>query len=109
MFRFACAPAVWAVVAACSSAVSAGGVAGLHDSAPCPGFSGYTCSTLTVPLDHTGRAAGALSLAVATADNAAAPKGVLLLITGGPGSEVERARCDGPSSACRPEVSTRST
>src|SRR5439155_26720954 len=44
-----------------------------------------TCSTLTVPLDHTGRAAGALSLAVATADNAAAPKGVLLLITGGPG------------------------
>ena len=85
MFRFACALLVSAVVAACSSAVSSGEPAGLHDSAPCPGVSGYTCSTLTVPLDHAGRAPGSLKLAVASADNSDAPKGVLLLIAGGPG------------------------
>jgi pimeloyl-ACP methyl ester carboxylesterase len=84
-FRFARALAVSAVVAACSSAVSSGEVAGLHDSAPCQGFPGYTCSTLTVPLDRSGRSPGVLSLAVAAADNADAPDGVLLLILGGPG------------------------
>jgi pimeloyl-ACP methyl ester carboxylesterase len=38
-----------------------------------------------VPLDHRGRTPGTLDLAVAVADNAAAPRGVLLLLTGGPG------------------------
>ena len=85
MFRFACALLLSAVVAACSSAVSSGEPAGLHDPSPCPGVSGYTCSTLTVPLDHAGRAPGTLTLAVASADNSDAPKGVLLLIAGGPG------------------------
>ena len=51
----------------------------------CSGLSGFTCGTLTVPLDHTGRVAGRLDLAVAVADNAEAPRGVLLLLTGGPG------------------------
>ena len=52
---------------------------------PCANAPGFTCSTLTVPLDHAGRHPGALHLAVATADNATAPRGVLLLLTGGPG------------------------
>jgi pimeloyl-ACP methyl ester carboxylesterase len=85
VFRFACALLLSAVVAACSSAASKGEPAGLHDPLPCPGAPGYTCSTLTVPLDHAGRASGTLKLAVASADNSDAPKGVLLLIAGGPG------------------------
>jgi pimeloyl-ACP methyl ester carboxylesterase len=85
VFRFACALLVSAVVAACSSAASSADAGGLHDSAPCPGVSGYTCSTLAVPLDHAGHAPGTLNLAVAAADNSDAPKGVLLLIAGGPG------------------------
>ncbi|TCO62299.1 pimeloyl-ACP methyl ester carboxylesterase [Actinocrispum wychmicini] len=40
---------------------------------------------LTVPLDHHGRTPGSLKLQVAVADNANAPKGVLLFLTGGPG------------------------
>jgi pimeloyl-ACP methyl ester carboxylesterase len=57
----------------------------LIDPHPCPGLSGFTCSTLTVPLDHTGRRPGTLELQVAAADNAGAPRGVLLVIAGGPG------------------------
>jgi pimeloyl-ACP methyl ester carboxylesterase len=57
----------------------------LTASHPCPGRSGFTCSTLTVPLDHTGRLPGTLDLQVATGDNVTAPKGVLLFLTGGPG------------------------
>ena len=38
-----------------------------------------------MPLDHSGHRPGTLALAVATADNAKAPRGVLLLLTGGPG------------------------
>jgi pimeloyl-ACP methyl ester carboxylesterase len=57
----------------------------LTDSHPCAGQPGFTCSTLTVPLDHRGRTPGSLRLQVAVADNADAPKGVLLFLTGGPG------------------------
>jgi len=57
----------------------------LTDPHPCPGIGGFTCSTLTVPLDRTGRQPGSLDLQVAVADNDAAPRGVLLVITGGPG------------------------
>jgi pimeloyl-ACP methyl ester carboxylesterase len=52
---------------------------------PCKGHAGFTCSTLRVPLDHRGRVPGSLDLQVATADNAGAPKGTLLFLTGGPG------------------------
>jgi hypothetical protein len=48
---------------------------------------GFTCSTLTVPLDHTGRVPGTLDLQVATGGNVTAPKGVLLFLTGGPGQD----------------------
>jgi len=58
----------------------------LADPHPCPD-AGFTCSTLTVPLDYSGRLPGTLKLQVATADNVDAPKGVLLFLTGGPGQD----------------------
>jgi len=57
----------------------------LRDPAPCPGVTGYTCSTLEVPLDRTGRRRGTLHLRVGAADNVKAPRGVLLVLSGGPG------------------------
>ena len=57
----------------------------LTASHPCPEVPGFTCSSLTVPLDHSGRTPGTLRLSVAVADNADAPKGVLVDLTGGPG------------------------
>src|SRR5512133_2008796 len=54
-------------------------------SHPCDKAKGFTCWTLPVPLDHSGRTPGDLRLAVAAADNADAPKGVLVALTGGPG------------------------
>jgi pimeloyl-ACP methyl ester carboxylesterase len=83
-----------AALAACTAAVTTGaatavaasdGTGRLAGQHPCPGVTGFTCSTLTVPLDHTGRVRGTLNLQVATADNAAAPRGTLLFLTGGPG------------------------
>jgi pimeloyl-ACP methyl ester carboxylesterase len=43
------------------------------------------CSTLVVPLDHSGTTPGSLHLQVAAGENATAPRGVLLFLTGGPG------------------------
>jgi pimeloyl-ACP methyl ester carboxylesterase len=57
----------------------------LAGSHPCPEAPGFTCSSLVVALDHAGRTPGQLRLSVAAADNAGAPKGVLLALTGGPG------------------------
>jgi len=57
----------------------------LADSHPCPGAVGFTCSTLEVPLDHSGRTLGTLHLQVAAADNTKAPRGVLVVLSGGPG------------------------
>jgi pimeloyl-ACP methyl ester carboxylesterase len=57
----------------------------LAGASPCPRAKGFTCSTLAVPLDHSGRARGVLRLAVAAGDNADAPRGVLVVLTGGPG------------------------
>jgi pimeloyl-ACP methyl ester carboxylesterase len=78
-----------ALVLAVSLAVAGSGTAApppaLTNLHPCAGLTGYTCSTLTVPLDRTGRVAGTRRLNVAAADNAKAPRGVLLFLTGGPG------------------------
>lgn len=68
-----------------SAAAPAGGSGGLSGTAPCPGLEGFGCATLTVPLDHAGGVPDRLGLKVAMADNAKAPKGVLLFLTGGPG------------------------
>jgi pimeloyl-ACP methyl ester carboxylesterase len=57
----------------------------LTDPHPCAEAAGFTCSTLTVPLDRSGRLPGTLQLNVAVADNRAAPRSVLLFLTGGPG------------------------
>lgn len=71
--------------AATAHATTSARAPGLEDPHPCAGQPGYTCSTLTVPLDHRDPAKGTLKLQVATGDNAGAPKGVLLFLTGGPG------------------------
>ncbi len=68
-----------------SDAAPAGGNGGLSGAAACSGLKGFTCATLTVPLDHSGGVPGRLGLKVAMADNVNAPKGVLLFLTGGPG------------------------
>src|SRR6266700_2610190 len=51
----------------------------------CAGARAFNCSTLTVPLDYAGRVPGRLALRVAAERARAAPHGVLLLLTGGPG------------------------
>lgn len=57
----------------------------LTQAQPCCAAPDFFCSTLTVPLDHAGQVPGQLNLAVAMTGNADAPKGVLLLLAGGPG------------------------
>lgn len=57
----------------------------LTGSRACPDAAGFTCSTLTVPLDRTGRVGGTLDLRVAASNDTRAPHGVLVLLTGGPG------------------------
>src|SRR5437763_9162192 len=59
-----------------------GGLLGVR---PCPGIPGFSCGSLSVRLDPVGDTPGRLSLRVAVADVAAAPRGVLLFLTGGPG------------------------
>jgi pimeloyl-ACP methyl ester carboxylesterase len=51
----------------------------------CPCAPGFTCATLRVPLDHTGRVDGQLSLQVAVQSVRTAPRGDFLLLSGGPG------------------------
>jgi pimeloyl-ACP methyl ester carboxylesterase len=51
----------------------------------CPDIPDFGCGTLEVPIDRADPERGRLSLNVAVAANAGAPKGVLVLLTGGPG------------------------
>ena len=60
-------------------------LAGLHAVRPCPGIAAFSCGMLSVRLDPFGPAPGRLSLRVAVSQVAAAPRGVLVLLTGGPG------------------------
>jgi pimeloyl-ACP methyl ester carboxylesterase len=57
----------------------------LTGSHPCPDQPSFTCATLRVPLDHAGQAGGTLALAIGMDRAGAAPRGVLLFLTGGPG------------------------
>ncbi|MGH3630451.1 MAG: alpha/beta fold hydrolase, partial [Sciscionella sp.] len=57
----------------------------LRQQHPCPSLRGFSCATLRVPLDHSDRVGGRLELRVAAADNVDAKRGVLVLLTGGPG------------------------
>jgi pimeloyl-ACP methyl ester carboxylesterase len=52
---------------------------------PCPVQPDFTCATLRVPLDYAGQTGGTLSLAVGMDSPGAAPRGVLLFLSGGPG------------------------
>src|SRR5581483_302297 len=58
---------------------------GLLGVRPCPDAADFHCGSLSVRLDPSGGAPGQLSLRVAVSDVAAAPRGVLLFLTGGPG------------------------
>ncbi|MEU4623595.1 alpha/beta hydrolase [Actinoplanes sp. NPDC023801] len=70
----------------------------LTDSAPCAEIATFTCSYLTVPLDRSGARPGTLRLRVAVANNADAPRGVLMVLSGGPGQ---------PGPALVPRISQR--
>jgi pimeloyl-ACP methyl ester carboxylesterase len=67
-----------------SGSASAGAPPRLTGSQPCTEAPGFTCSNLTVPLDHQGGATGELGLQVAVQEGPA-PRGVLVFLTGGPG------------------------
>jgi pimeloyl-ACP methyl ester carboxylesterase len=80
------APASSPAFSVSSSAVPTGqGRPRLTGQHPCPGLVDVICASLTVPLDRRGRVPGALNLQVAMTGRATAPRGVLLLLTGGPG------------------------
>ena len=79
------APVVAALALVAGGAQGRGSPPRLIDQQACSGLSGFTCSLLVVPLDHGGRRPGVLRLRVAAADNADAPRGVLLFLAGGPG------------------------
>ena len=70
-----------AVVVAGSASARSAGLRNLH---PCA-EAGYTCATLDVPLDRAHPARGTLHLRVGMGDNVHAPRGVLLVLSGGPG------------------------
>ena len=76
-------PLVLGALAVAASASARTG--GLHGAHPCSGVTGYTCATLDVPLDHAHPGRGTLHLQVGMGDNANAPRGVLLVLSGGPG------------------------
>src|SRR5262245_52382866 len=50
----------------------------------CWGFVGFTCGTLSVPLDHSGRVSGRLDLSVAVADTPSEPRRGFLLVVVSP-------------------------
>jgi pimeloyl-ACP methyl ester carboxylesterase len=57
----------------------------LTDSRPCAEIVTFTCAYLTVPRDRSGHRPGVLRLRVAVAGNTDAPRGVLMVLSGGPG------------------------
>jgi pimeloyl-ACP methyl ester carboxylesterase len=57
----------------------------LTDAQPCAEITTFTCAYLSVPLDRSGHRPGTLRLRVAVAGNADAPRGVLMVLSGGPG------------------------
>src|SRR5262245_11348328 len=84
LIAVACA-AVMTIALTGAGARGSGGGPSLVDSAPCEGIPGFTCAWLTVPLDRSGRVGGMLRLQVGLEADAKAPKGTLVLLSGGPG------------------------
>lgn len=79
MPRALLAAAVLAGVAVAAPNASAAG-----PFAPCA-QNGLECATLTVPLDYSGGTAGSISLHAEELPAAGTPRGVMLLLAGGPG------------------------
>jgi pimeloyl-ACP methyl ester carboxylesterase len=52
---------------------------------PCPRQPGFACSTLTVPLDHSGSVPGTISIKYAVQRRVPASRPVLVALSGGPG------------------------
>ena len=73
-----------AAALALTGSASAARSSGLHNLHPCS-EAGYTCATLDVPLDRANAARGTLHLRVGIGNNVHAPRGVLLVLSGGPG------------------------
>jgi pimeloyl-ACP methyl ester carboxylesterase len=78
------AGALFATLGAASPPAAAGSPS-LTDQQPCAEVADFTCAYLTVPLDRGGRLSGTLRLKVAMGNNVTAPRGTLLLLSGGPG------------------------
>ena len=82
--RFVVGVLAAALIAACShhdherAPVVAPPPAHLSAARPCLGGAAVTCARLDVPLDHSGRTPGRLSLRVAIAGSAAAPRGTIV-------------------------------
>jgi pimeloyl-ACP methyl ester carboxylesterase len=57
---------------------------GFGDAFPCQ--TSFTCATLSVPLDHAHPGGSQLPLQVAVETEPSAPRGVLVLLSGGPGA-----------------------
>jgi pimeloyl-ACP methyl ester carboxylesterase len=74
-----------AALALASAPTGQAGTPQLEGERRCAQTQGFTCSTLTVPLDHSGTVGGTLRLRVAASRNRDAPRGVLLFLAGGPG------------------------
>jgi pimeloyl-ACP methyl ester carboxylesterase len=92
--RTGCCLAVGLVLALCLGGCGGGrahGVAAtttqprLVGGHACPGIPGFTCASLSVPLDHGGSSTKRLTLQVGAQNPGSAPRGVLLFLTGGPG------------------------
>jgi len=79
---------VCVAAATCLLEIGAANAPAERGAQPCPDASGFTCSTLTVPLDRTGQVPGTLALRVAV-QNVQAPRGILVFLTGGPGQPGE--------------------
>jgi pimeloyl-ACP methyl ester carboxylesterase len=71
-------------LAVCAGSANAAPGPALTSPRDCLGSPGFTCLSLRVPLDHSGRVPGTLELQVAVQDTAPT-LGVLVFLTGGPG------------------------
>ncbi len=69
---------------ALGAAVAAPGASAQGPFTPCAP-NGLECATLTVPLDYSGQTPGQLSLHVEELPAAGTPRGVMLMLAGGPG------------------------
>lgn len=83
--RDAATPSDTSPTTSTSSGTTTGAPPALRDARRCPAVEGFTCATLSVPLDHRAPGGRSLGLRVATADGPADSRGTLLFLTGGPG------------------------